>query len=167
MAKRGPKPTPFKVLQARGSWRAQGRQSGENLDQKRPACPKRLIKKRQTEDGETIRRVAKATWYRLAPGLHAAGLLVDKDREMFELLCGSFGLACLADAKIDSEGAVTPGSTGSLVKSPWVSIRDGAVAQVIKLAACFGLSPADIAGVRALEKPAQDDGKSKFFGRAS
>lgn len=166
MAKRGPKPTPAAVLRLRGSWLAKHRQTGENFDQKRPACPKRLIAKCKNTDGEAIRVVAKSTWDRLAGQLHAAGLLIDKDRELFELLCSSFGLVCLADAKIAAEGAVVDGSTGSPVKSPWVAIRNDGIAQVIKLASCFGLSPADIASVRAVQKPTVEVSKKKFFGGA-
>jgi phage terminase small subunit len=50
-------------------------------------------------------------------------------------------------------------------RNPWVIIRKQMWEQVYKGAACFGMTPADLAGVRAVEKPPADKGKSKFFDR--
>lgn len=166
MAKRGPKPTPFKVLSDRGSWRAKGREGGKTSDQKRPACPRRFINKQKTDDGEAVRRVAKSTWDYLAKRLYDDGLLVGKYRQRLLCLCDSFGRFELACQKCDEEGMTFMSYKGNLLQSPWVSIRNQMYAQVKECAACFGLTPADIAGVRAVEKPSTDAGKNKFFGRA-
>jgi hypothetical protein len=34
---------------------------------------------------------------------------------------------------------------------------------VFKAAACFGMTPADLAGVRAVDKPAANNSKKKYF----
>jgi len=165
LAKRGPKATPFKVLQDRKSWRAKSRSGGETSDHKRPPCPQRFITHRKEPDAEAVRRVARTTWDSLAPALHADGLLVMKFRESFACLCDSYGRYVLACQKCDTEGMTIKTDTGYLMQSPWVSIRNKMFDQLFKAAACFGLTPADIAGVRATEKPLEDAGKSKFFGK--
>ncbi|NIQ93298.1 MAG: P27 family phage terminase small subunit, partial [Desulfuromonadales bacterium] len=48
--------------------------------------------------------------------------------------------------------------------SPWVAIRNKMFDQVYKGAACFGLTPADVSGVRTVEKPTTIEAKRKFFG---
>lgn len=166
MGRRGPKPTPTTVLKLRGSWWAKNRPQDDKLDQKRPACPKRFITKRKTGDGESIRKVAKSTWDRLAPQLHAAGLLVDGYREPFECLCDSYARYVLACSKCDDLAMVDVTDKGNNVQSPWIAIRNKMWEQVYKGAACFGLTPADISGVRAMEKPTVEDAKQRFFGGA-
>jgi len=122
--------------------------------------------KQKNEDGEAVRRVAKSTWDRLTHDLFQGGLFIDKDRELMQMLCDSFGRWVLACDKLDSEGHTIEGSAGSEVKSPWVGIRNDMWAQVCKAAACFGLSPADLAGVRAVQKPSTDEGKARYFKEA-
>ncbi|MEN6334131.1 MAG: P27 family phage terminase small subunit, partial [Phycisphaerales bacterium] len=140
------------------------RGDGVAAAQKRPACPRRFINKQKTEDGEAVRLVAKRTWDRLAPALYEAGLLADTYRETLECLCDSFGRYTLACAKCDGdEGMVIGTDKGNLVQSPWVAIRNKMYDQVYKAAACFGLTPADVSGVRAVEKPTAEDDKKKFF----
>ena len=166
MSKRGPKPTPTPILRLRGSWRGKQRIEPHNLDQKRPPCPKRFITKQKTADGEIVRVAARRTWERFAPELHRAGLLTSKDAMMWEMTCDSYGRWTLACQKCDADGMVTKGANENDVQSPWVRIRNEMWAQVCKGAACFGLSPADIAGVRAMQKPTTDDGKARFFKEA-
>ena len=168
MAKRGPKPTPTPILKLRGSWRGNSRGPDIQGDQKRPACPKRFITRQKTEDGEAVRVVAKRTWDRLCVSLHKAGLLTDNYREPFEALCDSYGRFVLACAKCDGEdGMVIETDKGNAIQSPWVSIRNKMYEQVYKGAACFGLTPADLSAVRAVEKPSEDEGKSRFFAKGA
>ena len=54
-------------------------------------------------------------------------------------------------------------SGGAIMENPLLYTRKRAWDQVFKAAACFGLTPADLGSVRAVEKPAEDDGKAKFF----
>jgi len=99
--------------------------------------------------------------------LHEQGLLVDSYREPFECLCDSYGRFVLACQKCDDEdGMVTETDKGNAVQSPWVAIRKQMWEQIYKAATCFGLTPADLSGVRSVEKPTIEDGKKKFFGGA-
>jgi len=166
MAKRGRKPTPTPLLKLHGGFRADrhGRRLDHgNVDQKKPSCPRWLINRRNNDDAETVRREGKSLWDRLSGPLHDAGLLCQLYREPFTMLCDSWGRYRLACGKCDSEGMEATGSKGNAVKSPWVSIRNEMYKQVVDLAARFGLTPADLAGVRALDKPTADNGKAKFF----
>ena len=165
MGKRGPKPTPTAILKLRQSRRCNRRGPEAKLDQTRPACPKRFIVKAKTDDGEAVRLVARRTWDRLAPQLFDAGLLVDSYREAFECLCDSYARFILACTKCDAEadGMVTTTDKGNAVQSPWVAIRKQMWEQVQKGAASFGLTPADLASVRAVQTKTDDAGKGKFF----
>lgn len=168
MGRRGPKTTPTNVLKLRGSWRGKQRGADLKLDQKRPPCPKSLIERRKTEDGEAVRVIAKSTWDRLAPLLHEAGLLTNAYREPFELLCDSYARWKFACRQCDEEGMVSlVGENKTPTQSPWVAIRNKMYEQVYKAAACFGLTPADLSSVRAVEKPSADDKKASFFERTA
>jgi len=166
MAKRGRKPVPTPVLKLRGGFRSDrhGRRlDADGLDHKRPACPQWLIKHRETADAEYVRRESRSLWNRLSPQLYQAGLLIDLYREMFAMLCDAWGRYRLACAKCDSEGMTTIGSKKNAIKSPWTAIRTECYKQAVELAGKFGLSPADLASVRSVEKPTADNHKAKFF----
>jgi len=168
MARRGRKAVPTAVLKLHGTFRhdRHGRRiDGDGLDHKRPACPQWLIRHHENADAELARREAKGLWDRLAPQLYQSGLLVDMFRELFAMLCDSWGRYRLACVRCDEAGMTTAGSKGSPVRSPWVAIRSECYKQAIELASKFGLSPADLAGVRAVEKPTSDNQKSRFFKR--
>jgi len=162
MAKRGPKPTPTPVLRLRQSWRAKKRGPEPDLDHKRPARPIWL-------KGE-----GRKCWERLCPILFKAGLVTELNRETLALLCSAWADYVEAEQQLDrtrnkdgTRALLIKTSNGTVVENPLLHVRNRAWGQVYKGAACFGLTPADIAGVRAMEKPTTDDVKRKFFGGAS
>ena len=160
--------TPTPILKLHGGFRQDRhgrRPSPEILAHKRPACPKRFILKGKTDDGEFARKEAKRAWDRLCGPLFEAGLLVDAFYMSFEMLCSSWGLYQLACQKCGDEGLTTTGAKNNEVKSPWARIRAETLDEVSKLAGCYGLTPADIASVKALDRPQLDDAKTRFFGR--
>ena len=168
MGKRGPKPTPTPILKLRGSWRGNSRGPDIQCNQKRPACPKRFITRQKTADGEAVRQAAQRVWNRLCSSLHKAGLLTDNYREPFEALCDSYGRFLLACSKCDDDcGMVTVTDKGAAIQTPWFAIRNKMFEQVYKGAASFGLTPADLSAARAIEKPSENEGKSKFFARGA
>jgi P27 family predicted phage terminase small subunit len=167
MAKRGPKPTPTPTLKLRGGFRNDrhgSRPGGDTFDHKMPRCPQRFIRRQENPEAETVRKVAKQTWDRLCPTLFQSGLLVDAFKECFILLCDSYARYVLCCQMLDQDGHTSESSKGSLTKSPWARLRSEFHDQVCKGAAAFGLSPADVAGVRAVEKPTVEDSKKRFFG---
>jgi len=91
--------------------------------------------------------------------------LTDAFSMTYTMLIDSWGLYSLACTKCDSDGLTVKGSKGSDVKSPWTRIRAEMLDEVTRLASCFGLTPADIARVRAIDTRTLDETKSKFFAR--
>lgn len=163
----GRRPTPTPILKLRGSLRNDrhgARLSPEGLAQKRPACPKRFITKAKTDDAEYARTEARKAWDRLCGPLFEAGLLVDVFFMTLEMLCDSWGLYRLACQKCGDEGLTVKGSKDNDVKSPWVRIRGETLDEVTTLTGRYGLTPADIASVKALDKPQLDNLKARFFG---
>ena len=160
MAKRGPKPVPTPILKLRGSWRGKIRGDDISVDQKRPARPQWL-------QGE-----AKKCWDRLVPILHKSGLATELNRETLALLCSAWGDFVEADEQLaktvnkDGRRALLI-KTGNetVMENPLLHVRKRAWEQLYKAAACFGLTPADLSGVRAVEKPSTDVQKAKYFDR--
>ena len=158
MGARGPAPTPTPILAARGSWRATARErDGEPRPPvERPACPDVL-------DGE-----ARAEWDRQVEQLAEMGVLAKVDRAALAAWCivwGQFIECCRViregtDGKGKDAGLTAIGSTGSLVQSPYVRMRDAAIAKILQLAAQFGFTPAARSRIRAIEhgaEPAADE----------
>ena len=170
MGKRGPKPTPQAVLKLRQSWRANLNRLGPKVDQKRPQRPHWLI-------GE-----ARKCWDRLVPLLEQAGLLAQLYREPLAMLCSAWADYVEADQQLakmrNKDGTrallVTSGkakegekAAGAVMENPLLYTRHRAWQQVMKAAGCFGLTPEDMANVRALEVPGKkEEAKAKFFGGA-
>lgn len=129
-----------------------------SLDQKRPQRPQWL-------NGE-----AKKCWERLVPILHKAGLATELNRETLALLCSAWADFVDAEAQLTaaknkdgSRALLIQTASGSVMENPLLHVRKRAWDQVMKAAACFGLTPADLSSVRAVEKPAEEGAKSKFF----
>lgn len=78
MGLRGPAPTPSKVLEARGSWRANVNPAQPIAEPGRPTCPK------------TLSKPAKAIWRRLMPMLEKMGVLAKIDGGVIERYCVYF-----------------------------------------------------------------------------
>lgn len=139
MGQRGPAPTPTPILKLRGSPVAKQRTKGgePQLPVERPACPAWLP------------REAKAEWNRQVKQLERMGVLAKVDRAALAAFCEAWAElvhSCWViengeDEKGTNKGAVIPGSTGSMVVSPWVRIKNAAVERMTKLAAQFGFTP--------------------------
>ena len=151
MGKRGPKPTPTKILKLRNSWRGKARGGEPSLDQRRPQRPQWL-------KGES-----RKAWDRIMPLLHRAGLATRANRETLACLCDSWGRYVEACQECDAAGMVLENTFGNMVQNPWVAIRNKMWDQIYKGAAAFGMTPADLSSVRAVDKPADDVEKTKFF----
>jgi len=105
------------------------------------------------------------------PSLFNAGLVTELNRETLALLCCSWADYVEAERMLEDTRKKGKGFRALLVKTagggvtenPLVYTRKRAFDQVFKAASCFGLTPADLAGVRAVKKPDADKGKKKFF----
>lgn len=162
MGKRGPKPTATSILKLRGSWRGKVRGDDLSLDQKRPQRPAWL-------QGE-----AKKCWDRLVPILHKSGLATELNRETLALMCSAWADYVEADRQLAAErnkdgsrALLIKTDKGAVMENPLLYVRKRAFDQVMKVASCYGLTPADLSSVRAVEKPSEDGAKAKFFRGAS
>lgn len=127
---RGPPPTPTKILEARGSWRAKVR-DGEPIPKvERPTCPAIL-------KGE-----ARKEWNRQLDALHAIGLAAKVDRAVLACYCEAWAEFCVAAAYIAEHGRVYTNENGEPKIHPMVKVKNAAAERVLRLAGQFGFTPA-------------------------
>jgi P27 family predicted phage terminase small subunit len=157
MAKRGPKPKPQQILRLRGSWRGKKRNTPANIDQNRPRRP------------IWLKNEAKKCWDDLCPLLFKAGLISELNRHTLALLCCAWEDYVEAHEMLErtrskaGRALLIKTQGGAVMENPLLYTLKRAYDQLFKAAACFGLTPADINGVRAMDKPPKDEGKGKFF----
>lgn len=159
MGKRGPKPTPTKILKLRGSTlvskeREQGEVQGPNGV---PDCPEWL-------DDE-----AKSAWQDVAPMLEGMGVLTRIDGNALARYCRLWSRWRKAEDFIEQKGEMYPlrsddGKVKYFQQWPQVSIANKLAQQLTKIEAEFGMTPSARArlSVAPISK-AQDDGKEKYF----
>jgi len=152
MGKRGPRPTPTKILSARGSWRAKERAGEVEFDKVRPRQP------------AWLKGNARYAWDRLAPVLFDKGLLTPPDRDALAVYCSAYADYLAAQAEVRRLGMVISAARGGKKINPAVRIADKAAALMDTFGAKFGLSPADRVGLKTTEGPkARPTGKERFF----
>ena len=149
MGKRGPAKTPTAVLKGRGSWRAKGRADEPVAPGEKPTCPGWLPAEARRE----FRRVTKH--------LETMGILSVADRTMIAGYCLAWNEVREATEQIEDEGRVVLTAKG-MVKNPWVLIRENALAQLLRFAQQFGLSPASRANVKCEGPKAAPERKVYF-----
>ncbi len=135
MGKRGPKPTPTKILALRGSWRAKTRPNEPIPPAGEPAMPSWLS------------RSAKATWKSVVPPLVQMGVASSVDR---------FALARYCETLVTWREARKTHDVPAMVKLS--NILSG-------LESSFGMTPASRAELGAAHVPEPSTGpdKSRFF----
>ncbi len=94
----------------------------------------------------------------------AYGDFVEADQQLSKMRNKDGTRALLVTAGKAKEGEK---SAGPVMENPLLYTRKRAWEQVMKGAARFGLSPEDMANIRALEVPGKkEEAKAKFFGGA-
>jgi len=151
MGERGPKKTPTKVLQLRGSWRGKKRPTERTGEYKRPAMPQYLI-------GD-----ARKEWKRIIPILENMGILAECDRTMLALYCKCYAEWREADELVKSLLIKT--TKGNIIQHPALSIRTAAWERLRKICAEFGLSPSARTGLAVTPKSRDTAGKERFFNK--
>jgi len=104
------------------------------------------------------------------PDLFKAGLATELNRQTLALMCTAWADFVEAEMQLakaknrdGSRAILIKTAGGGVTENPLLYTRKRAYDQFFKAAACFGLTPADLAGVRAVERPAKEPGKEKFF----
>ena len=106
---------------------------------------------------------ARSAWKRLAPQLHAKGLLTSWDLALFEAYCTAYQLHRVAQRELEADGgAVTVRYGGRRAKHPALQIIRDAAATMLSISKRFGLTPADRADIR-VQEPEKDDGLSEIL----
>lgn len=85
---------------------------------------------------------AKRQWKRLAPRLHAAGLLTEVDGLGLAMLCEAVGQYVEGKEIVEKEGAIAVSDQGNVYQHPAVGLMKTARAEVLRWAREFGMTPA-------------------------
>jgi len=144
MPKRGPKPKPTALQLIRGN-------PGKRPIRKIPAKPRTAIPRPPA----FISKVAKEEWRRVAKFLTDLGVLTPLDRATLAAYCQSYSRWVEAEqaiAEVAKKDPTTMGLTvrtahGSMKPSALVSISHTAMANMLKFAAEFGMTPSSRATV--------------------
>ena len=153
MGKRGPAPTPTKILEVRGSWRAGARQDEPQPEAKRPVCPAWLMPE------------AKRAWRELAPQLDRMGVLGKCDRNALARYCQTWAKWRAAEEWIMEHGDHVvvrdkDGRATGIVEPPQVGRTIRLADQLLRLEQHFGLTPSARAGL-ATRKDNPDENRGK------
>ena len=127
---RMPTPTAIKVLRGNPGKRALPK--GEP----RPATGDRV-----PSAPRWLSEEARAEWRRLAPRLHAVGLLTEVDSQALGLLCEAFAQYVAAKAVVDREGMLLMSEKGNAYQHPATGLMTQARGELMKWAREFGMTP--------------------------
>ena len=125
-----PKPTALKVLQGNPGKRALPKGEPKPDSGRLPSAPRWLSDE------------AKREWKRLAPRLHAVGLLTEVDGLALAMLCEAFAQYMAAKTVVDSEGMLLVSEKGNSYQHPAAGLMTQARGELMKWAREFGMTPA-------------------------
>jgi P27 family predicted phage terminase small subunit len=90
-----------------------------------------------------LRGDALAKWNELYPRFAAAGVLAGDLKEALALYCEAFGAWREAVRRIESTGYLTRDRQGTVIVSPWITVRDASADRMEQLAQKLGLVPSE------------------------
>lgn len=90
---------------------------------------------------ELIDDNATAAWKTQSKVLIERGMFEVEDAPLLVAYCNAFAYMIQADEEIGAQGLVVPTSDGSIKKSPYVNVRNDAVAQLTRTGSLLGLDP--------------------------
>lgn len=143
-------PTPTKLLEMRGSWRAKTRTDEPEAvgSLHRPAW---------------LSAAGKKQWNHIAPLVEAMRIGSEVDSFSLATLCDSLAQYIEITQRINESGIIiTDSATQSVKPNPLFQAQDAAWARVYKMAQQFGLTPASRAKVKVNPAGIVDD-KQQFF----
>ncbi|MZR14236.1 phage terminase small subunit P27 family [Maritimibacter sp. DP07] len=158
---RGRKPKPSNLKVVAGTERADRRNESEPKPEvSRPKPPVHLSKP------------AKAEWNRVVDQLFNLGIMSDLDVAALAAYCAAYGrwvdaeraLARMAEEDPDTRGIMITTVSGNAIQNPLVGAANKAMADMVRFAAEFGMTPS----ARTRIRTSGDDGKKnpadKYFG---
>ncbi|WP_324754047.1 phage terminase small subunit P27 family [Roseovarius sp. Pro17] len=158
MPPRGPKTKPTNLKILTGTARAHRLNPNE---------PKPEIA--QPEPPEHLTDAAREEWDRVAVELVTLGILTHLDRGALAAYCQAYGrwsaaetaLARMAERDAVTEGLIVKTKSGNLIQNPLVGAANKAMADMVRYAAEFGLTPSARTRVAGISE-AGPDAFSKF-----
>lgn len=155
---RKPKPTHLKLIAGNPGKRAVNRNE-PRVAGAMPEPPEHLC-----SDG-------KAEWARVAIELHQSGILTALDRSVLAAYCQAYGrwisaeriLHGLADLGGASAALISKTQNCNLIQNPLVEIANKAMADMVRYAAEFGMTPIARARVSATPDDLKNDPASRFL----
>ena len=131
MGMRGPVPQPTVIKQLRGNPGKRALPKGEPKPDagRLPSAPRWLSDE------------AKREWKRIAPRLHAVGLLTEVDGLALAMLCEAFAQYMAAKTVVDGEGLLLVSEKGNSYQHPAAGLMTQARGELLKWAREFGMTP--------------------------
>lgn len=161
MAARGPKPKPTKMKVITGTARV-GRLNPDepDLPPSRPSPPGFLSDE------------AKAEWERVIEGLYRAGIMTFVDVASLAAYCQAYGRWEQAEKALDkfaqkdlaTYGLMMKTTSGNAIQNPLVGAANKAMADMVRYAAEFGMTPASRARVKGDGNGKKDEKGARYFG---
>lgn len=148
MGKRGPKKEPTTLKMAQGTHRP-------SRDGDPDAEPRPVELTTTPEPPEDLGEAGRAAWERNANVLFQCGLLTMADLDLFREYCEAFDEKSRCIEVVKEQGEYLPTMTGGISQHPAINRRIKAEDKIRRLAAAFGMSPSDRAGLQV------DPGKKK------
>ena len=124
-----PKPTAVKILQGKPGHRPLPANEPKPDSGRLPSAPRWLSDE------------AKREWKRIAPRLHAVGLLTEVDGLALAMLCEAFAQYMAAKTVVDSEGLLLMSDKGNSYQHPAAGLMTQARGELMKWAREFGMTP--------------------------
>ncbi len=157
MGRRGPQPTPTKILKMRGSWRGDRRGDELKAPKERPRRPR------------SLRREAARVWNQLLPQLEQMKIVSTVDKQALGRYCQAVAKYWEAEKVLELNGSTyhTYDKQGSTIVNdrPEVARSAKLSEECRKLENLFGLNPAARASFAPVKASDEDEnrGKSRFF----
>ncbi len=156
---RKPKPTSLKVIA--GTDRADRRNDQEpKFNPEIPSPPAFLSDE------------AKVEWGRVCDALYHAGILAKTDRAVLAAYCQAFGrwqqaeeaLTKMAERDQVTRGIMIKTTNGNAVQNPLVGTANKAMADMVRYAAEFGMTPSARSRIKAEGRNDRQDPAAQYFG---
>lgn len=115
---------------------------------------------------------AKVEWGRVSEELYRIGLLTGIDRGTLAAYCQAYGRWMQAERLItetakrnpSTGGLIVTTKAGNFIQSPLIGIANKAMADMVRYAADFGMSPSARSRIQA-EAPQEEDAANKYLSR--
>lgn len=152
MSRRGPKPKPTQIKLLEGT-------RPDRINRNEPAPPAG-----PPETPDHLDTIARAEWTRMAAVLATMRVLTPADGPALAIYCAAYAQWVAAEAKVQSQGMLTPQGTGSYKINPHVGIANQARTMMLKVLTEFGCTPSSRSRV-AIDQDEKEDPIAKFLAR--